>query len=357
MNKKIEARFDILRFLLALVLGLLVAFVIIILVSNQPLDAIYKLIVSPMTKTRYFGDVIERMIPLMFCGLAVSMLFRVKMFNMASEGAFYIGGLFAAYIASMMTLPIGVHPLVALLVGLMFGAIVTFIPGYLKVKFGSSELVSSLMLNYVCYKFGDYFLKTFMKDPKSTHVVSFKFKDSALLPKLVEDVHIGIIIVIILITICYLLLFKTRWGYGFRVIGENREFAKYSGVPIVKTLLASQILGGMIAGIGGASHVLGASKVFNFGWQPGYGWDGLIVALIAKNNPIFVPVGAFILAYLRVGSEIMSRSTAVQSEVVSIIQGVIIILVVSAGFLKNFQKKVVIKEAQKELDLSKEVEK
>ena len=114
---------------------------------------------------------------------------------------------------------------------------------------------------------------------------------------------------------------------------RNKNFAKYSGIGVTGTILLSQIIGGAIAGLGGAAYMMGSQQRFNWEWRSGYGWDGLIIAIIARNNPKFVPVGAFLLAYLRIGSDIMSRGTDVQNEVVSIIQGVIIILIAATGFL------------------------
>ena len=125
--------------------------------------------------------------------------------------------------------------------------------------------------------------------------------------------------------------------------GENKRFAKYSGIGVTSTILLSQIIGGALAGLGGAAYMLGSNQRMNWEWRSGYGWDGLVVAIVARLNPKFVPVGAFLLAYLRIGSDIMSRNTDVQNEVVSIIQGVIIILISAAGFLAKYKKKMTVK--------------
>lgn len=132
--------------------------------------------------------------------------------------------------------------------------------------------------------------------------------------------------------------------------GENKNFAKYSGIGVTGTILLSQIIGGAIAGLGGAAYMMGSQQRFNWEWRSGYGWDGLIIAIIARNNPKFVPVGAFLLAYLRIGSDIMSRGTDVQNEVVSIIQGVIIILIAATGFLAGYKKKLTVKMTREAAD-------
>ena len=329
----------------ALVLAVAIAVVIIFIVSDVPGEAIYKFLVSPLTNFRYISNVIELMIPLMFTGLAVALIFSVKVFNLSVEGGFYAGGLAAAAVACKLVLPLGLHPTVGLLAGCLAGTLVVFIPGVLKSGFGANEVVSSLMLNYVVFKVGDYILKAFLRDPAVTHVTSFEYAPSARLPVLFGNVYLGIVIVAVLLVAAWLLMFRTRWGYQIRLVGQNPLLAKSSGMNVVKVTLLAQVLGGAVAGLGGASYILGATQRFTWGWRSGYGWDGLVVAIIARNNPALVPVGALILAYLRVGSDIMSRTTDVQNEVVAIIQGIIIVLVASVGFLEGIRKKMVVKNA------------
>lgn len=346
MKSKMNAKFkfELLRVLVSFALAISIAVVIILFVSEEPGIAIQKILLGPLQNTRYFGNVIELMIPLLFTGLAVSLIFRVKVFNLAVEGMFYAGGLAAAVVGCLVTLPMGLHWVVALVVAGIAGAIVAFIPGVLKSKFHANEVVSSLMLNYVIFNFGDYILKTFIRDSKSTFVTSYKYKDTAKLPKLFGDIHIGFVIIIVLLIVAYVVIYKTRWGYELRITEENQLFSKYSGVKVSSVLILVQLFGGVIAGIGGGAHILGATQRFSFAWRSGFGWDGIIVAIIARYNPKLIPLGAFILSYLRIGSDIMRRGTDVQNEVVAIIQGIIIILLVSDGFLQGYRKKLTVKE-------------
>ena len=199
------------------------------------------------------------------------------------------------------------------------------------------------MLNYILFYIGDFILKTYMKDPKSTHVASLKFAETARLFEFTKGIHFGLVIAVVLIVAAWLFLYRTRWGYALRMCGENKNFAQYSGIGVMGTILLSQMIGGAIAGLGGAVYMMGSQQRFNWEWRSGYGWDGLIIAIIARNNPKLVPIGAFLLAYLRIGSDIMSRGTDVQNEVVSIIQGVIIILIAATGFLSDYKKKLTVK--------------
>lgn len=342
-KKRMMACFELLRTLLAVVIAVGFAVVIIFLVSEEPLEALYKFFVIPLTSTRYIANIIELMTPLLFTGLAVTFIFQTKVYNLAVEGMFYAGGLTASMAATLIHMNSGLHAVVALLAGLAAGAVIAFLPAILKLRFEANEIVSSLMLNYIIFYIGDFLLKTYMKDPNSAHVVSTKFPAAARLHEFTNGIHSGLVIAAVLIAAAWFFLYCTKWGYALRMCGENRNFAKYSGIGVMGTILLSQIIGGAIAGLGGAVYMMGSQQHFNWEWRSGYGWDGLIIAIIARNNPKYVPIGAFLLAYLRTGSDIMSRGTDVQNEVVYIIQGVIIILVAAVGFMAGYKKKLTVK--------------
>ena len=337
--KKVE----LLRTLLAILVAVICAVAVIFLVSKEPVNAMYMFFVAPFTSTRYLASIIELMTPLLFTGLAVTFILQTKVYNLAVEGMFYAGGLCSALVATLMSMGAGIHAVTALLIGAIAGSLVAFIPAILKLKFEANEIVSSLMLNYIVFFVGDYLLKTYMKDAKSTQVVSLRFQETAKLNRFSKGIHFGLVIAIVLLVVAYIFLYHTRWGYAIRMCGENKRFAKYSGIGVTSTILLSQIIGGALAGLGGAAYMLGSNQRMNWEWRSGYGWDGLVVAIVARLNPKFVPVGAFLLAYLRIGSDIMSRNTDVQNEVVSIIQGVIIILISAAGFLAKYKKKMTVK--------------
>ncbi|HJC81216.1 MAG TPA: ABC transporter permease [Candidatus Mediterraneibacter excrementipullorum] len=335
--------FETARTLLAVGIAVVFTIVIIFLVSDQPLNAIYCFFVEPLLSFRYWSNIIELMTPLLFTGLAMTFILQTKVYNLAVEGMFYVGGMGAAMVAILLHMGSGVHAAIALLCGALAGVAVSVIPAALKLKFEANEIVSSLMLNYIVFYVGDYLLKTLIRDPNSTFVSSRRFDQTATLFEFSRGIHMGLVIAAVLIVLAYIFLFHTKWGYAIRMCGENKNFAKYSGIGVTSTILISQIIGGLIAGLGGAAYMLGSQQTINYGWRSGYGWDGIMIAIIARNNPKYVPIGAFLLAYLRTGADIMSRNTDVQNEVVSLIQGVIIILVAATGFLAKFKKKITVK--------------
>ena len=148
----------------------------------------------------------------------------------------------------------------------------------------------------------------------------------------------------------YVFLFKTRTGYELRLTGENESFARYSGINIVKVVLISQMVGGMIAGMGGGVELL--SPIYSrFSWTAllGYGWDAIIICTLARKNPLYTPLAALFLAYLRTGASIMARYTDVTLEIVQITQGIIILLVVAEQFLSGMRHRMIAREAKASL--------
>jgi len=341
--------FELFRTIFAILIALLIALITIFLVSNEPGKALGTFLLGPLKSLRHFGNVIEMMIPLIFTGLAVSIMFSAAQFNLGAEGAFFLGGIAATYIAVKWTLPMGVHPVVAILIGGFVGAIFCVIPAILKVKWNASELVSSLMLNYIALFLGLYIINYYLRDINAGAMVSNKIANTSKLIRLIPRtrIHFGIIIAIVSVLAVYYLMFRTRWGYRIRMTGQNDSFARYSGIKTASVVILAQLLGGFMAGIGGSVELLGMYRRFSWQTLPGYGWDGVIVAILARNNPALIPVGAFFLAYLRIGADLMARTSDVQAEIVYIIQGVMIVLIAAESFLAQYKHKLVYKAAKK----------
>lgn len=247
-------RFELFRMLFAIAIALLVSFGIIFLVSSQPLTAIYTLITGPFKSRRNFANVIEAMIPLIFTGTGVCIMFSANQINLAGEGAFHIGGLVSAVVALELGLSAGLSQAVAILLSGLAGAVFTAVPAVLKIKTNSSVLVSSLMLNYLAQWFATFILMHFICDP-SIGSGSYLIPEELKLPAMIEKtrIHAGLIIALAAAVLGYFFLYRSRTGYELRLTGQNELFARYSGVSIVKVVLVSQLLGGFIAGVGGAA--------------------------------------------------------------------------------------------------------
>jgi ABC-type uncharacterized transport system permease subunit len=340
--------FEAIRTAAVIVIALIIAFLIISLVSDQPLKTIGIFLLEPFSTKGHIGNVIEMAIPLMFTGLAVSLLFRANMFNLGAEGIFYFSGVVASVLAIHLSLNGWLHPLVAILAGSITGALLSAIPGILKAKWNANELVTSLMFNNILFGVGLYLLNYHLRDAKAFANVSFKFEKTAQLSKLFAGtrIHTGLIIVLVLIVLAHLFLYRTKWGYELRMTGVNREFARYSGMKTAKVIILVHLIAGFIAGMGGSVEVLGMYSRFQWTSLPGYGLDGALVAMLAKNNPLSVIVSALFLAYIRIGADLMARLSDVPSEMISIIQAVIILLISAEQFLKFWKNRMLLKEAK-----------
>lgn len=344
--------FETLRTALAIGIALVIALITILLVSEEPAVALQAFLLGPLKSVRHFGNVVEMMIPLMFTGLAISVMFSSAQFNLGGEGAFFFGAVTTAFVAIRLPLPPILHPAVAILAGGVVGSIFCGLPGLMKVRWGASELVSSLMFNYLSMFLGLFLINYFLRDVQAGAMVSERLPESIVLTQFIPRtrIHMGLLIAIACNIGVYFFLYRTRWGYRIRITGQNEKFAQYAGVKTASVVIGAQLIGGFIAGVGGSVELLGMYRRFSWQALPGYGWDGVIVAILARLNPAFVPLAAFFLAYLRIGADLMARTSDVQSEFVAIIQGVMIVLIAASGFLEKYRHRIVYRDALKEVN-------
>lgn len=352
-TKKIERRYDIFRTLVAIGIALLLALALVAFISDNPVDAIRQFLFGPVSSFRRFANVIELMIPITFTGLGICIMFQASQINLIGEGVFYFSATVATWVALNLVLPPGIHAAVAIIIAATVGGLIALIPAYLKVKWKANEVVSSIMMNYILHFAGLYFLLYHLKDIASGFNASFIIPASAKLPVLIPKtrVHLGLVLVVFAIIAVYLFLYRSKWGYEIRITGENPNFAKYSGINVKKVMLYAGFLGGALAGMGGAVEILGMYTRFQWERMPGYGWDGMLVAILAKKNPALVPLAAFFLAYLRIGADVISRSAGVPVEFVSVIQAIVIMLVAAEMFLSGLKHRAIAKDSREQIDL------
>ncbi len=343
MSKKFTA----VRLLCAFAIAIALSIGIILAVSDEPGTAIFNLFLGPLQSKRHFFEVFSTSVPLIFTGLALGLVFKSGNFSMITDACLYIGGVVTAALAIELALPAGIHPVVIMIAAAAVGGIIGSIPALLKVYFHTNELVTSLMLNYVFYYLGIYIVTRFLADREAGSFASRRYEESALLPTLIQgtDFHLGYLIAIAVAVVLYILVFKTKFGYEIRVSGSNPQFAKYSGMNTSRVIILTQVVAGAVAGLGGSVEQLSMYQRFNWQDSPSYAWDGVIIAILAGNNPKMVPFAAFFLAYIRVGADLMSRRSDVQNELVSIIQAVLILFVTAERFMAGWKQRQEAKKA------------
>jgi len=350
--KEIESLFSVLRIIIAIAIAMSFAFLMILLISKDPGGSIYNFVVGPFTTLRRFGEIVSKAIPLLFTGAAVCFIFSANQTNMAVEGGFTVGALGATIVAVYFHFSNSVlHISAALLMGGLFGMLACLIPAWMYVKFNSKPIVSSLMVNYICMYIAIGLINHSMRDNSAGYNASAKFAATAQLPKIVggTTIHVGLIIGAVVMVLSYFYLYRSRYGYEIRVVGRNMDFARYSGMPIKRILMSSQLIGGFLAGIGGAVEVLGMYTRFQYASNTGLGFDGIMVGIMAAYNPKAVPLAAFFYAYVKEGAAILARSSDIPVELVSIIQAIIIMMVVAERFLYKQKHRMMVKAAERRL--------
>ncbi len=225
------------------------------------------------------------------------------------------------------------------------------IPAIIKVKLNASEMVCSLMLNYVIMYIILHFLNNTFADRSKGSTQTYPFLETAKVTKLIPGTELtwGFLAAIAATAVIAVFMFRTRWGYAIRMIGINESFSKYSGMKVGAIIIASQVIGGLLSGMGGAIEALGRYNTFLWKELPGYGWTGMTVAILAKNNPIMVPFAALFIAYLNRGCELMSIYAGVPSEMIDIIQAVIFLFFAAEQFMAKTRQKIVVKDAKEEM--------
>lgn len=327
--------------LAAALLAVLCGFIIIFFVSEEPMAAISSFVLGPFSSPFNMSTVLNKAVPLIFTGLALAVVFQTNIFSMGAEGQLYIGGFAGALAATYIPgLPALIHLPVILICALIGGAIFGYIPGILKAKWNANEVVTTLMLNYVAIIFTSYLINHIFKDPQSGGFARMPFfEKSILLPKISPTfpAHYGIFIAIAAVIFVYLLLYKTRLGYELRLVGQNIEFARYGGVKTKRIIVVSVMISGALAGLAGIVELLGIHGTYKDSFSVNLGFDGIIIALLARNNPIAVLFAALFYAYLQVGGQIMQTESDVSRELAVIIQ-VLLVLFVSAQAVFNYLK-------------------
>jgi simple sugar transport system permease protein len=331
---------------LVLIFGgaLAIGFLITCLASKDPLHAYNALLTGALPAFRWsaeegwtvyrltrFGAVLQDGITLTLVGLAVAIAFRARQFSLGADGQLFLGALAAAAVSlavpgpAIVVLPLAVAA--SILAGFLWG----LIPGVLKARFGVNEIVTTLMFNIIALQLYRFIIIRFMNDPSAGFIATRMLPDAALLHALIPRTNVTVMLLGVLLTAAaaWFLMMRTTVGYEIRVVGESAPFARQVGIPVERAIAVSMAIGGGFAGLAGF-HVSNALlKRLPMDLAPGMGFDGIVVALLARNNPARIPLVAFLYAYLRVGAQVMERTADVSREVVLIIEAFIILFVVS----------------------------
>ena len=348
--RRIESAFELARILLALVIAYALSLLCLVLVTEDPIEAMYMFAVGPLTSTRRIGQVIVKFIPYALCGVGMCFMYASNRFSMFGEGSYLMSGCFvtiAAFALEPYHLPLIVMVPILLVVGAFFGGLIGFTPAILGAKLKLNELVTSTMLNYVCLYLTLWILKIHLADPDITFFASKILPDNVRLPQIIDrsTIHAGLFIAPVFIIIAAIVYFRTRLGFSIRICGSNPNFAKFSGINFSRSIIWAHTIGGALVGIGACVDLLGIYDRFLWTEITNYGFYGLVSAVLARKNPLFAPLGALLLAYMHTGASILNYTSEVPIEFVQIMQALLILLISAQTFLRKTKNKVIFKDS------------
>jgi len=286
---------------------------------------------------RPLGESLTITTPYIFAGLAVALGFRAGLFNIGAEGQLFIGGLASVYVGySIQGLPWIIHLPLALLAGILAGALWGAIPGYLKARTGAHEVINTIMMNYVAFRLTDFLLQGPMARPDNLPITP-EVQTSAYLPSLFARpirLHWGFFLALGFAFLVYWFLWRTTIGLEIRMVGANPHAARYAGVRIAPIMVLTMALSGALAGLAGASQVLGVDHRMVRAFSSGYGFDSIALALLGNSHPLGVVLASLLFGFLRGGAARMQSVADVPVEIIRVVQGIVIIFVAAPEIIR-----------------------
>ena len=325
-----------------LVIAFIVMFIMIFIMSDTPKDTIYYLFAGPFANKYYLGNMLNAAIPLMLTGLGISFAVRASMFNLGGDGQVYIGGLAAASVCFSLPGLSGIIGIpLSLAAAVAAGAVVAGISGYFKFKWRTDELISSFLISKALIFIVDNIITGILQDPESSLLTSRKIAEQYWFLKIFppSNLDISIVFIVVLVFLAYFYLFKTHQGYEMRICGLNPEFARYGGLNVRKYFLLPMVLSGGFHGLAGGVSVMGTQHMLFKGFSGGMGWNGIAVALIAKNNPIAVIPASLFFAYLEAGAKSAMINADVTIEIAAVVQAVVFYLITAQSVYSFVQRR------------------
>ncbi len=331
----------------ALGIAFIIILALLLVLSPEPAEALYYFFAGPLLTGYHFGNLLNLASVLIFTGLGAALAFRAGLINLGGEGQIYIGAFITTITALAVSAPAvspfagGTGMLVALAAGTCAGAGIAAISGLLRAFWNTDELLSSFLLAGAVIPVINYIISGPLRDQSgyllATREVPEQFLFRFLMPP--SNLNMGIFTVIVLVIITFLFLSYTTWGYRWTLCGKNREFARYGGIPVNRYLIFPMVISGGLHGAGGGMWVLGTAHRCSVGVTSGMGWNGIVTALIARNNPLLVVPSALLIAYIESGAEVAMVQTNFSFELGSLVQAVILFFITASNLVIPFYRR------------------
>lgn len=342
--KKIIKKRDI-EYLISLFLSifasLLIGALIMILNGRSPLIGYTALIRGAFGSNYNIATTFAKTVPLVLTGLGAAIAFRAGISNVGGEGQLYLGAFAAAYVGiTFRSFPSIIGIPLSILAGGLVGGAYAFIPGILKVKYKVDEVITTIMLNTVAILFTGYLVNhpfaTSQGKMGATEIIGEQYQFSKLVK--LSTLNTSIFYMAGFALLIYYLMEKTSFGYEIKMTGQNNLFARYGGINDKKQMLIAMVISGGLCGIAGVFEVLGVHYRFLQNISPEFAFDGMLIALIVKNNPVGIILMSIFFGALKTGSISMENATSIPSELVLVIQSIIILFIAGESGFKNIYK-------------------
>jgi general nucleoside transport system permease protein len=322
--------------LIAIVLSFAIGAVIVLATGNNPIAADASLLVGAFGSATSIGRTLLYSTPLIFTGLAVAVPFRAGLFNIGGEGQLYIGAITAAWLGVSLgflgPLAIAMTLVACLITGFMWGSI----PGILKARFGVHEVITTIMLNFVAINLAYYFAQHPLRQRgpiPGTEAIDF----AACIPIIstaLGRANYGIFIALLAVAAVYLLLWRTRRGFEIRAVGLSPGAANYAGMRLGLNTVLALAIGGSLAGLGGGVEILGVYGNMDVPFVSNLGFNGIGVALLGRNHPVGVVLGALVFGGLFSGAQEMQFATDVPLQLANVLLAVMLLLVTATRLVE-----------------------
>ncbi|MBW9064434.1 ABC transporter permease [Rhizobium herbae] len=326
----------------AIVAALALSGILIAIAGAPVLDAYRRILVGAFGSRLSATETLTRATPLILTGLAAAVAFRARLWNIGAEGQFYLGAIAVAAFGSRLLAELPGPILIPLLlvVGAIAGMALILVPLWLRLRFSVDEVVSSLLMNFIAVLFVSMLIDGVLKDPLAFGwPQSQAVADHATLPKLIarSRLHIGLVIAMVLAVLVYLVQSRTVFGMQSRAAGLNPQGALFAGVPLGRTLVKVACLSGGLAGLAGAIEVMGVKGYVTTDLSPGFGYAGIVVAMLANLNPIGVVFAALFTAIMFVGADGMSRSLGIPTYIADVTVALALLTMLVALFFTQYR--------------------
>ncbi len=347
--------FEFLRVFLGIVIAFLACIVIIVLISEESAgDAVYNFVVGPFMSPRRFGQVLARYAPYLLTGCGMCFIYACGRFSLISEGIINIAPIFALMVMFrtplMTNLPQFVNLIIIIVVCAIAGGAFAMVPAFGREKLGANEMVTSTIMNYMCLYLALWLLRSTVADRGQSFLTSPIFPDNMRFTRYWGDTNFtsAIWVAIIGVIVACILFYRTPLGAKIRMCGSNLSFATYSGINAKKMMYLAQLIGGLFAGVAAAVDCFGTYNSYYYQILTNVGMDGLLCAVMARKQPLFVPLTAFVLAYIRTAASVLNANTNIPIELVTMLQAVIVLFVAAEEFLGKTKRRVIFNISREE---------